>query len=413
MSRIDELLAETCPDGVKYRTLSEVGELVRGRRFTKADYVEHGLGSIHYGEVYTEYGTATTEVRRFVRSELRASLRLAFSGDLVIAATGENVEEVGKAVAWLGTEEVAVHDDCYIFRHGLDPKYVAYFFQSSSFQEQKKQLVTESKLARISGSNLAKIKLPIPPLEVQREIVSILDKLERLQAELQAELQARAQQYEFYRDRLLSFERERERVRWAPMSDVGEFYRGKRFTKADYVETGGIPCLHYGEIYTTFGPTTTHAVSRVREDLRPSLRFAQPGDVVLADVGETVADVGKAVAWLGTEDVAIHDHCYAFRHELDPAFVSYYLQTSQFHADKAKHVARTKVKTLLMNGLAKVKIPVPPREEQERIVAILDRFDALVNDLSAGLPAEIAARRQQYEYYRDKLLTFPERPEAA
>jgi type I restriction enzyme S subunit len=144
----------------------------------------------------------------------------------------------------------------------------------------------------------------------------------------------------------------------------------------------------------------------VRNDLRSSLRFAKPGDVVITDVGETVADVGKAVAWLGDGEVAIHDHCYAFRHELNPAFVSYYMQTSRFHAEKAKHVARTKVKTLLMDGLARVSLPVPPREEQERIVAILDKFDALVNDLSIGLPAEIEARRKQYEYYRDKLLTF-------
>lgn len=121
-----------------------------------------------------------------------------------------------------------------------------------------------------------------------------------------------------------------------------------------------------------------------------------------------MADVGKAVAWLGDMDVAIHDHCYVFRHEMDPAFVSYYMQTSRFHADKAKHVARTKVKTLLMDGLARVSIPVPPREEQERIVSILDKFDALVNDLSIGLPAEIAARRKQYEHYRDKLLSFEE-----
>ena len=93
---------------------------------------------------------------------------------------------------------------------------------------------------------------------------------------------------------------------------------------------------------------------------------------------------------------------------MNPKFVSYCMQTTSFIADKAKYVARTKVNTLLMNGFAKVRIPVPSLEEQARIVAILDQFDALVNDLSSGLPAEIAARRQQYAYYRDRLLTFNE-----
>lgn len=85
------------------------------------------------------------------------------------------------------------------------------------------------------------------------------------------------------------------------------------------------------------------------------------------------------------------------------------MQTQRFIAEKAKYVARTKVNTLLIDGFSKIAIPIPPLEEQERIVAILDSFDALVNDLSIGLPAELKARRQQYEYYRDKLLTFEER----
>jgi len=139
-----------------------------------------------------------------------------------------------------------------------------------------------------------------------------------------------------------------------------------------------------------------------------SLRYAKPGDVVVTDVGETVEDVGKAVAWIGHEDVAIHDHCYAFRHSMNPKFVSYCMQTSSFIAEKAKYVARTKVNTLLIGGFSKIRIPVPSLEEQGRIVAILDKFDALVNDISIGLPAEIAARRRQYAYYRDRLLTFKE-----
>ncbi len=93
---------------------------------------------------------------------------------------------------------------------------------------------------------------------------------------------------------------------------------------------------------------------------------------------------------------------------MNPKFVAYALQTASFHSQKSKYVARAKVKRLSGENLAKIRIPVPSIEEQERVVSILDKFDALVNDLSSGLPAEIAARRQQYEHYRDRLLTFRE-----
>lgn len=209
MSHLNELLSRLAPGDVPVRPLGESGEFIRGRRFTKADYAESGLGSIHYGEIYTAYSTTTTAVQRFVRPDLRASLRLARTGDLIVAATGENVEDVCKAVAWLGDEEIAIHDDCYIFRHNFDPTFASYVFQSAYFGEQKRRLASESKLARVSGANLAKILAPVPPLEVQREIVRVLngysDLQKQLQEELEAELVARRKQFVHYRDSLLSF----------------------------------------------------------------------------------------------------------------------------------------------------------------------------------------------------------------
>ena len=191
------------------------------------------------------------------------------------------------------------------------------------------------------------------------------------------------------------------------MSEIGQFFRGRRFIKDDYVPDG-IGCIHYGDIYTQYGTATSTTVSHIRSDMASTLRFAKSGDLVIAGVGETVEDVGKAVAWLGDSEVAIHDDCFVFRHSLNPQFVSYYFQTAAFHAEKNKFVDRAKVKRLSAENLGKLTIPVPPLDEQERIVAILDKFDALVNDLADGLPAEIKARRQQYEHYRDRLLSFRE-----
>ena len=315
----------------------------------------------------------------------------------------------------------ALHQRAYRIRittNAVDTKFL-YYFMSSSF---KQYILTKSVGATaisIRKPMLEGFKVPIPSpdnpeksLAIQSEIVRILDKFTALTAELTAELNMRKKQYNYYRDQLLSFKDGE--VEWKTLGEIGEFIRGKRFTKADYVEDGGISVIHYGEIYTRYGVYTTHSLSQVRADMAASLRYAKHGDVVITDVGETVEDVGKAVAWLGDDDIAIHDHCYAFRHSLNPKFISYYMQTDSFISEKAKYVARTKVNTLLINGFSKIMIPVPyPKDhekslkEQARIVEILDKFDTLTNSITEGLPREIELRQKQYEYYRDLLFSFP------
>jgi type I restriction enzyme S subunit len=253
----------------------------------------------------------------------------------------------------------------------------------------------------------SQFRVPWPPEAVRREIVRALDTFESLGVSLEAELAQRRIQLAHYREQLMRF-RDVSDVEWRPMGKIGDIFRGKRFTKADYVVDGGIGCVHYGEIYTEYGTTASATISRIRASLAPKMRFATKGDVVLTDVGETVEDVGKAVAWMGAEDVAIHDHCYVFRSHLNPVFVSYYMQTAKFRTAKDRHIARTKVNTLLPGGLPKILMPVPSAEDQERIVTILDALNALISDTKGGLPTEIAARRRQFEHYRDRLLAFDE-----
>lgn len=252
-------------------------------------------------------------------------------------------------------------------------------------------------------SFLKKTFIPIPPLAIQQEIVSILDKFTTLAVNLKDELQARTRQYEYYRNELFNFEGKE--AQWETMGEIGTFIRGRRFVKDD-ITTEGVPCIHYGEMYTHYKIWAKKAKSFLEPTLAAKLRVAHPGDVVIVAAGETIEDIGNGVAWLGESDIVIHDACFTYSHSLNPKYVSYYLQTNLFRSQIKKYISSGKISSINAPGLSKAKIPIPPMEEQERIVRILDKFNTLVNDISVGLPAEIQARRNQYEYYRGKLLDF-------
>lgn len=190
------------------------------------------------------------------------------------------------------------------------------------------------------------------------------------------------------------------------LGNIGTFVRGLSFQKKELVSSG-IGCIHYGEVYTHYGikATQTRSFLRSKEYHRG---FIEPGNLFLATTSENIEDLGKAVAWLGSSPIIGSNDGFIYKHSQDPRYLSHFFTSSMFHRQKVPLTSGTKVKRISAASLGKIKIPLPPIEEQRRIADILDSFDALVNDLSSGLPAEIAARRKQYEYYRDKLLSFPE-----
>ena len=197
------------PFAVEWHPLGEVGEFTRGSGLQKKDFTTEGVGCIHYGQIYTHYGTFAFETKTFVSEEFAQKARKAQCGDLVIATTSENDEDLCKAVAWLGKEEVVVSSDACFYTHKMAPKYVSYFFQSTHFQKQKRTFITGTKVRRVNAKDLAKIEIPIPPLAVQERIVEILDKFDTLvnsiSEGLPREIELRRKQYEYYRDALLSF----------------------------------------------------------------------------------------------------------------------------------------------------------------------------------------------------------------
>ncbi|WP_081276963.1 restriction endonuclease subunit S [Moraxella catarrhalis] len=197
---------------VLWKTLGEVGELVRGNGLTKKDLTDDGVPAIHYGQIYTRYGLSTEKTLSFVSTELAKRLRKVDTGDVVITNTSENLADVGKSLVYLGKEQAVTGGHATIFKPNKQiilGKYFAYFTQTDNFATQKRKYAKGTKVIDVSTNDMAKLKIPIPPLSVQSQIVAILDTFDTLTQSisdgLPKEIQLRQQQYEYYREQLLTF----------------------------------------------------------------------------------------------------------------------------------------------------------------------------------------------------------------
>lgn len=404
MSRINELIKNLCPNGVEYKQLGEVGTFIRGNGLQKSDLRDQGVPAIHYGQLHTFYGVWATVSRSFTEEAIAAKLRRANPGDLLVVTTSEDDDGVAKATAWLGETDVVLSGDAYIYRHTLEPKYVAYFFQSSSFQEQKRRYISGTKLRRISGDSLAKLSIPVPPREIQQEIVGILDQFTQLEAELEAELEARRVQYDFYAGGLLAVDGDVPRVRFGDIAKIARGASPRPIQQFLTDDPDGAPWIKIGDVPAD-GKFITRTTQRVTAAGAAKSRRVMPGDFVLSN------SMSFGRPYISKIEGYIHDGWLAIS-EFEDSYVAdylYYLLRSAPLQDEFKRRAGAgTVQNLNADIVRSVEIPLPPRETQERIVALLDRFDALLNDLNVGLPAELRARRAQYEHYRDRLLTFKE-----
>ncbi len=415
MSSINDLIATMIPAGVELQALGDVGEFIRGRRITKDDFVESGVGCIHYGEIYTRYGTTAAETFSFVSPELAARLRLARSGDLIIAATGENAEEVCKAVAWLGADEIAIHDDCYLYRHSFDPTYISYVFQSLLFHDQKIRFAAGAKMVRVSGEKLAKIRVPVPPLAVQREVVDILNRLEALDAELggalRAEHHARRQQHEHYRAALLTKALGEDAWRSVRLRDVADILVGLAFKSAGFSSDSTDTALVRGDNVGQ-GVLKRQAFKRWRRHPDDGLERYElhRGDVVIA-MDRPWIPAGLKWARIADGDlpallVQRVARIRGGKGVLDQRFLGCVISSARFTAYVLATQTGNTVPHLSGGQIGEFAFTLPPIPEQIRIAEVVESFDALVNELSIGLPVELRARRRQFEHYRDRLLSF-------
>lgn len=261
---------------------------------------------------------------------------------------------------------------------------------------------------------LKQTEIPIPSLETQQKIVGILDNFTNYVTELQSELQSRAKQYTYYRDMLLSEdylnkvtkEMEEDRsVSIVTLGEIGEFTRGNGLQKKDFQEEGN-PVIHYGQIYTKYSFSADKVLSYVSDEIFSKLRKAQKNDILIATTSENIEDVGKSVVWLGNEEIGFSGDMYSYRTKQNPKFIAYFFQTNDFQKQKERKVTGTKMIRIHSDDMKNFEIPLPSLSLQNKIVKILDKFQVMLADTKGLLPEEIAQRQKQYEYYREKLLTF-------
>ena len=408
------------PESVRWMTLGEIGKVSMCKRILKSE--TSAEGEVPFFKIGTFGGKADAYISYQKYEEYKSKYSFPKKGDVLISAAGT----IGRTVVYDG--KPAYFQDSNIVWIDNDESIVLNSFLNYCYKTQPWKASEGGTIARLYNDNIARTKIPVPPIEIQNRIVKVLDNFDSICSDLQiglpAEIDARKKQYEYYRDLLLSFEPigtvlAKQASKQAIISlyqyvygyvevmlgEVATISRGGNFQKKDFAESG-VPCIHYGQIYTRYGLYADKTISSISNEAAQKQKFAQPNDIVMAVTSENVEDVCKCVAWVGNEPIAVSGHSAIIHHNQNAKFLTYYFHTSMFFEQKRKLAHGTKVIEVTPDKLSDIKIPLPSLAEQERIVAVLDKFDALVNDLSEGLPAEIEARKRQYEYYRDKLLTF-------
>ena len=411
-------MIQTAP--VEWKPLGEVGLLVRGNGLQKKDFTESGVPAIHYGQIYTYYGNQTDKTLSFVSPELAEKLKKVDKGDVVITNTSENIEDVGKALLYLGEEQAVTGGHATIFKPSKEivGKFFVYFTQTEIFDKAKRKFAKGTKVIDVSATDMAKIQIPIPSLETQQKIVKILDKFTELEATLEAELALRKRQYQYYRDFLLDFDNQiggaiadgykgrLKDVVWKTLGEVAKIQRGAspRPISNYIIQNGdGIPWIKIGDtsLNSKYIEKTEQKISY--EGALKS-RILEEGDFVISN------SMSYGRPYILKIKGAIHDgwaSISGFKKELNPDFLYHYLSSNDVQHYWKSKINSSSVSNLNVDIIKTLIIPIPPLAEQEKIVAILDKFDTLTHSISEGLPHEIALRRKQYEYYREQLLAFP------
>ena len=399
MSKLDEMIRELCPDGVEYVKLNSVCDIYDGTHSTP-NYTESGVKFASVENIGNLYATRKyISEKDFDKYKIKPRI-----GDVMMTRIGS----VGVCTVVDRNEALAFYVSLALLRPQLDKvqsRFLKYAIESiHGRKELRKRTLINAVPIKINKDDIGKVTIPLPPIEIQSEIVHTLDNytenVVKLQNQLTAELTARQKQYTFYRNKLLTFsENEKAKIVKISLGDIGPICMCKRILKSQTNTVEGVPFYKIG----TFGKKADAYISKETfDEYRSKYSFPKKGDVLISaagTIGRTVVYDGKPayfqdsnIVWIDNNESVVLNSYLRYCYELKPWKVS----------------SGGTIQRLYNDNIAKAIITVPSLDVQNRIVNVLDNFEKICSDLNIGLPAEIEARQKQYEYYRDKLLTFVE-----
>ncbi|MFR9277716.1 MAG: restriction endonuclease subunit S [Peptoniphilus senegalensis] len=426
MSKIDELLKN---EKVEWKKLGDIAIISGAGVDKKIKDDEKPVVLLNYMDVYRNlYLNKSVPSMEVTASDIKINECDVRHGDIFITPSSETKEDI--FISSVAKENIKNTVYSYhIMRIRLKEKnfttscFLNYVFRSQNFRKNMFKKVFGNTRQTIAKSEIEKLEVPVPSLETQEKIVKILDKFTNYVTELQAELQARNKQYEYYRDMILSEEYLNElskspkilgldyKLRSTTLGEIGIFTRGNGLQKKDFISKGK-PVIHYGQIYTKYNFETDKTISFVKDEIFSKLKKAKYNDILIATTSENIEDVGKCVVWLGSEEVGFSGDMYSYSTNENSKYIAYYFQTNKFQKQKEQKVTGTKLIRIHGDDMAKFSITLPPRVIQDKVVEVLDKFQDLLSDTQGLLPEEIEQRQKQYEYYREKLLTFEDKSDS-
>ena len=384
MSKIEELIKEKCPSGVEFKTLGQLGEFMGGLTGkSKNDFSNGNAVFITYKNVYSNPALDVAPLDKVKIAEGENQRTLEY-GDVIFTGSSETPDECGMSsvVTEHPTEKLYLNSFCFVFRfHDLsimDPNFAKYLFRSHGLRYQISKTASGVTRFNVSKDKMKNVIIPVPPLEIQQEIVRVLDRFTELEAGLQAELRARKKQYEYYRERLTTFN-ENDNITEMTLGDIYEFQYGK----GNNIPTDG-------GVYPVYG---SNGIAGWHYEYN----------------SEDAPVIGHIGAYAGIVNWAPGKHFVTYngvicKHKnlnVNKRYAYYLLMTQDFLSEQ-----KGAQPFVSYDSLRKPVVKIPSLKEQERIVKMLDTFDVICSDVDRGLPAELIACHKQYEYYRDKLLTF-------
>ncbi|GAA7931813.1 restriction endonuclease subunit S [Helicobacter pylori] len=439
MHKIERLLQTLAPKGVEFRKLGEIGEYIRGVTYKKNQEInnlECGIKVLRANNITLSNHLNFEDIKVINKNVKIRKEQYLKKNDILICAGSGSSEHIGK-VAFIDT------DFDYVFGgfmgviriREVNSRFVYHIFTSNIFKQYLEKSLNTTTINNLNANILQNFLIPIPPLEIQQEIVKILDAFTELNTELNTELKARKKQYQYYQNMLLDFKDINQSHKDAKMSaktypkrlktllqtlapkgvefrklgEIGEYIRGVTYKKNQEINNleCGIKVLRANNI-TLSNHLNFEDIKVINKNVKiRKEQYLKKNDILICAGSGSSEHIGK-VAFIDTDfDYVFGGFMGVIRiREVNSRFVYHIFTSNIFKQYLEKSLNTTTINNLNANILQNFLIPIPPLEIQQEIVKILDQFLALTTDLLAGIPAEIKARKKQYEYYREKLLTF-------